>query len=143
MTIDLTLSNVIFLLMALISAFAGLIKVIVAQHERSLDKRFEKLEETRAFANQQLSKRLDTLDTAARLEANQWQRVERELLSLKADLPLQYVRREDYIRGQSVIEAKLDGLANKLENFSLRSLLAQGITLPTANPSTLEKAPLP
>lgn len=137
MTIDLTLSNLIFLLIALISAFAGLIKIIVAQHERSLDKRFEKLEETRSFANQQLSKRLDTLDTAARLEANQWQRVERELLSLKADLPLQYVRREDYIRGQSVIEAKLDGLANKLENFSLRSLLAQSTTLPNAHPDAL------
>ena len=30
----------------------------------------------------------------------------RNLCDLKADLPLNYVRREDYIRGQTVIEAK-------------------------------------
>ena len=53
-------------------------------------------------------------------EAAQWQRLEREMLQLKADMPLQYVRREDYIRGQSVIEAKLDAVAVKLENAQLR-----------------------
>ncbi len=36
-------------------------------------------------------------------------------MRFKADLPLNYVRREDYIRGQTVIEAKLDALDNKLE----------------------------
>ena len=36
-------------------------------------------------------------------------------MRFKADLPLNYVRREDYIRGQTVIEAKLDALYNKLE----------------------------
>lgn len=48
--------------------------------------------------------------------------MERELLRFQAEMPLQYVRREDYIRGQSVIEAKLDGLGTKLENAQLRSL---------------------
>lgn len=43
------------------------------------------------------------------------QEVEKDLLRLKADLPLDYVRRDDWIRNQSVIEAKLDGLATKLE----------------------------
>lgn len=42
-------------------------------------------------------------------------RVERQVLELKAHLPLHYVRRDDFIRGQSVIEAKLDALASKLE----------------------------
>jgi len=37
------------------------------------------------------------------------------LLRLRAELPLDYVRREDWIRNQTVIEAKLDGLATKLE----------------------------
>ncbi|CGZ27219.1 gp54 [Salmonella enterica subsp. enterica serovar Typhi] len=39
----------------------------------------------------------------------------KEFMRFKADLPLNYVRREDYIRGQTVIEAKLDALYNKLE----------------------------
>jgi hypothetical protein len=41
--------------------------------------------------------------------------VEKDLLRLKAELPLDYVRRDDWIRNQTVIEAKLDGLASKLE----------------------------
>jgi hypothetical protein len=46
---------------------------------------------------------------------------ERELLRLKASLPLEYVRREDWIRNQTVIEAKLDALAAKLENMGGRN----------------------
>lgn len=41
--------------------------------------------------------------------------VERNLLRLIADLPLAYVRREDWVRGQTVIEAKLDALAAKFD----------------------------
>lgn len=46
--------------------------------------------------------------------------VEREVLELKAQLPEKYVRREDYIRGQTVLESKLDALALKIENMQLR-----------------------
>jgi hypothetical protein len=41
--------------------------------------------------------------------------VEEDLQALRASLPVLYVRREDHIRNQSVIEAKLDALANTLE----------------------------
>lgn len=72
----------------------------------------------------QVEKRLDTrfsaLEKKADDETGEWRRVERELLDLRADLPLHYVRREDYIRGQSVIEAKLDGLALRIENQALK-----------------------
>ena len=46
--------------------------------------------------------------------------IEREFLRFQAELPLQYVRREDYVRGQSVIEAKLDALYNKLEVVQMK-----------------------
>jgi hypothetical protein len=36
--------------------------------------------------------------------------LERRLLEMKADLPLSYVRREDHIRYETVIDAKLDRL---------------------------------
>ncbi len=36
--------------------------------------------------------------------------LEREVLNIKADLPLCYVRREDFIRNEVVINAKLDKL---------------------------------
>jgi hypothetical protein len=35
-------------------------------------------------------------------------------------MPLHYVRREDYVRNQTVIEAKLDALALRLENVRLK-----------------------
>jgi hypothetical protein len=67
-----------------------------------------------------LGKELTRLNDAKDRNAAQIAQVERDLLELKADLPEKYVRREDYIRGQSLIESKLDGLAMKLENVQLR-----------------------
>jgi hypothetical protein len=52
----------------------------------------------------------DAAEAKQRAEAT-----EKGLLSLLAKLPLEYVRREDWIRNQTVIEAKLDALAAKLE----------------------------
>ena len=98
----------------LISGFGVLVAVMkfgLAQSQKHQD-----------ATHAQLLSRLDTMEQATKEEANQWQRMEREVLQLKADLPLQYVRREDYIRGQSVIESKLDALASKLETAQLRAL---------------------
>jgi hypothetical protein len=89
----------------LIGAFGTVFKLLLVQHQRHQDRRF------------------DAIEAAAEKEAGQWQRMERELLLLKAELPVAYVRREDYIRGQSIIEAKLDGLASKIENAQLRGVL--------------------
>jgi hypothetical protein len=55
-----------------------------------------------------------------RREADGWQRIEKDFLRFQAELPLQYVRREDYVRNQTVIEAKLDSLALKIENVQLK-----------------------
>lgn len=40
---------------------------------------------------------------------------EKDLLRLRADLPIEYVRRGDWIRNQTIIEAKLDSLAAKFD----------------------------
>lgn len=58
---------------------------------------------------------VDTLEKNLREFNGSLTGLERDLMALKADLPLNYVRREDYVRGQTVIEAKLDALYNKLE----------------------------
>lgn len=46
--------------------------------------------------------------------------LERDFLKWQAELPINYVRREDYVRGQSVIEAKLDALYSKLEVVQMK-----------------------
>lgn len=49
--------------------------------------------------------------------------LEREFLTFKDELPVQYVRQEDYVRGQTVIETKLDALYHKLETMQHRQTM--------------------
>lgn len=115
MNVQVEFWQLVGLLLAFFGACAGAGKILLSQTQSHLDERFSSV-----------AQRLDGIEANSREEASQWQRVERELMALKADLPLQYVRREDYIRGQSVIEAKLDGLAVKLENAQLRAVALRG-----------------
>ena len=46
--------------------------------------------------------------------------MEREILQLKAELPLNYVRREDYVQAVATIMAKLDAMSMRFENILLR-----------------------
>ena len=126
MTIEFNLSNIIIVFIASISGLWALMKIIGMQFKREINRDLQehfKLQDVSSSArNSQINTRLDGLDSAVKVDAGQWQRVERELLHLKAELPIHYVRREDYIRGQSVLEAKLDGLALKLDIAQLRSV---------------------
>lgn len=45
------------------------------------------------------------------------QTIERQLLELKADLPLNYVRKEDFIRHEVVLNTKLDRLRDLMEGM--------------------------
>ena len=69
----------------------------------------------------QIDRRITGIEQQNRTESEGWKRIERELLELRAELPVQYVRREDYVRGQTVIESKLDSLYSKLETLQLRN----------------------
>lgn len=126
MSLELSMTNLIAIAMATLGGIAALIKVIAALFERSiksdLKTRFETLDASAKGHYEQINMRLSALDSAYKQDAAQWQRVERELLNLKADLPVHYVRREDYIRGQSILENKIDGLGLKLENAQLRAV---------------------
>lgn len=45
------------------------------------------------------------------------QRIERAFMELKADLPVQYVRREDHIRSEMVISTKMDRVIDKVDRL--------------------------
>ncbi|HEX4208746.1 MAG TPA: hypothetical protein VHY56_00010 [Candidatus Binataceae bacterium] len=53
--------------------------------------------------------------------------LERELLQLRAQLPVEYVRREDWIRFSNTLEAKLDAMRAeaRAELSELRELIYQ------------------
>lgn len=93
---------------SVIAAFALMVwafgMILVRQFKAQLDQRFTSIQ----------------LDLTKRAQeetkvADQLRDFEREFLTFQRDMPLQYVRREDYIRGQTVIESKLDAVYSKLE----------------------------
>ena len=50
----------------------------------------------------------------------EYQNLERSLMQLKADLPLSYVRKEDFVRFDVVINTKLDRLRDLIEDVRER-----------------------
>lgn len=126
MQVTLDLWHVISLAVSFFGASAAAGKLLLSQTQRHLDDRFNAQEAARTANHDQVQRRLDSMEASAREEMGNWQRIERDLLKMQADMPLNYVRREDYIRGQSLIEAKLDALGNKLDVMQLRAAAAGG-----------------
>lgn len=120
MKIELELWHLILLLLAFFGACSGAGKMLLTQTQKHLDARFTAQELGRTSNHDQLSKRLDSMESANVREASNWQRMERELLILKAELPLYYVRRDDYVQAVAAIMVKLDGMSMKFENILLR-----------------------
>lgn len=134
MSVEIEFWQLVLLLVTLLGACGTGASLLLAQVQKHLDERFATQEHTRAERadadekargeqHRQLTARLDGLEQINREETLQWQRVEREMLRHMAELPVKYVMRDDYIRGQSILEAKLDNLAGKLENAQLRAAL--------------------
>lgn len=103
--------HLILLLLAWFGACWAVFKMLMA----GLDTRFGLL-----------SKRLDTSDEAREKTAEQLRNIERDLLLFKAELPVQYVRREDYVTAIATIMTKLDAMAIRFENLILKKALKEG-----------------
>jgi hypothetical protein len=99
-TIEMPLWQMIGLGGTILGAFVGMVKMLLVQMERRLDQRFAVVDK----------------------DSERLRQVEIGLERLRGEMPLNYVRREDWVRNQSIIEAKLDGLALKLENVQLKGL---------------------
>ncbi|MFJ3469067.1 hypothetical protein [Pseudomonas sp. NPDC090201] len=106
-TIELPLWQVLSLAAGLLGAFFGLFKLLVAAIERRLDQRFAVMDQ-----------RFEALAK----DSDRVRQVEIGLERLRGEMPLHYVRREDFVRNQTVIEAKLDAVALKLENVQLQGV---------------------
>jgi hypothetical protein len=96
---------------ALVATIVWLFNRLLAQVEGRLEDRFAQAADDRT----QFERRLDERFQVVSAEGELWRELERNFLSLRAELPEKYVRREDYIRGQTVIEAKLDAIGSELK----------------------------
>ena len=110
---QLELWHLVLLALSILGGYWTLTKIIAGQFQRGLDHRFAVLDEAAKLQYQQLNRRLDGLDSAAKADVGQWQRVERELLVLKADLSRDYVRRDDFVQA-------IGGISTRIDNFALR-----------------------
>jgi len=104
-TVQIELWHLLSLLLAFFGAVWAFGKVLLSQIEKRIDEKFS-------------AQAITLKDTSDKVE-----KLERDFLRHLADLPVHYVRREDYVRGQSVIEAKLDALYNKLEVVQLKGAI--------------------
>lgn len=103
------------LTLALIGLIGAFVRFVMAE----LDKRFAAQEAAREAGAKALRTLIAQHTAQSRSVAEQVGRLERDFLEWKAEMPLQYVRREDYVIGQSVIQARLDALYSKLEVVQL------------------------
>lgn len=98
----------------------GLVKLLLWQFEKRLGDRFAGQDEARKVASEHWERSFARVIERQDKDAEALQQLDRAFLHFKAELPLEYVRRPDWARGQAVIEAKLDGLALRYENILLK-----------------------
>lgn len=110
MTLVLDLGNLMAVAAAFVGALWALVKVIAMQQDKALENRFKGLGES-----------LDGVKAGMAREQETTQRLERELLQFKAELPRDYVRREDFIRAVATIETKIDNMALRMERAMLNN----------------------
>lgn len=126
------------IILAVFGGFWTLSKMLMSQTLKQLDERFKSQETARTKAQEnwelrftQLDDSLKSQDTARTKAQDHWEirfgqleslarSSERDLLVMRGDLPNLYLRREDYIRGQSTIEAKLDAIATELKMVQIK-----------------------
>ena len=111
-------------LVSLLLGFFGCVgafgKLLLVQFERRQNERFGAIEKVHEASQTALRQVIQEYASKAQRNAEALSELERSFLRFQADLPVNYVRREDYVRGQSVIEAKLDALYSKLEVVQMR-----------------------
>lgn len=123
-SIQLSIPELLAVLGGLCAFFLGALwlfgQIIVRQFKNGLDERFMAMDKARESGAQALRDLLRRhIDEEAKF-TGQVASLERDFLNWRAELPLQYVRREDYLRNQTIIESKLDGLALRLENIVIK-----------------------
>lgn len=122
MTIQVDFWQLVLLLVAFFGCVGGFGKVLLGLVSKSLDEKFKAQEEARQAGALALRETIERYTAQGEATAKQLQKLERDFLEWKAEIPIQYVRREDYIRGQAVIEAKLDALYSELKLVQLKGV---------------------
>lgn len=111
MTIELALA-IFGALGVLVGGAWALLKIAMGQFDRRLDEKFKTLEQARAEGRNAYEERFRRGDM-------KYEELDREVRKILIDMPDKFVRREDYVRRESLIEAKIDKLGVSIQNWML------------------------
>ena len=106
---------VVSVILAILGGYWTLARLVVAQFNRSLDERFKAMERAREVSSRSSEERVARIEDHTR-------ELERDILRLRAELPVDYVRREDHIRYETLIGAKLDALGAQIMLLNERTM---------------------
>lgn len=79
---------------------------------------FNRVEASIKEKDETLAKALSSLGDKLDKESEAIRHLDRELLKLKAELPREFVAKEDFIRSFTVVEAKIDAVQTTLTQFA-------------------------
>lgn len=111
---------------ALVPVLWALFKVMAKQFKTTLDVKFEADKRERAADFRSLESKLEAAERSRREGQAHWDKrfneqdtsineVREQVNALTRELPDRYQRREDAIRGEAILHAKLDALGTKLD----------------------------
>ncbi|AZN69294.1 hypothetical protein [Acinetobacter junii] len=109
MTFQLEPYQVFLILASVIGSVVGMVKVLGNQINSNIQQNFEST-----------NQKIEEVAKQAAKGQEEIRALERQFLEFKADMPFRYIARDDYIRGQTVLESKLDAVAEKLEKVQIK-----------------------
>lgn len=104
MIFELTMANLISLAGLFLGALWALLKVIGSQAERRANEKFSALQESIANVGRDM-----------RREADAARQLETSFLRFQAELPRDYVRRDDFVQAIGSISTRIDNFALRVE----------------------------
>jgi hypothetical protein len=107
MTLNLEAYQAIMIALAIVGSIVGAGKAFFGRIETSLKERDDGLKSEITKVNENMSKESEAI-----------RKLDRDLLMLKADLPREYVAKEDFVRSFTVVEAKIDAVQSTLTQFA-------------------------
>lgn len=96
---------------AVLAAFWAMARILATQAQAAIAAKFAELDGKFRSITEAMSKQDDMT-----------RRIERDLMDMKAQLPKEYVRMENYVPSQAQILTKIDQLALRIENWLLKSV---------------------
>ncbi len=109
---------VITLICTVIGGFWAVGAVVVGQFNRRLEERFAGQDKSRAEGREQWERRFTLIEKDIANHA-------KDLQNFRLKVSEEYWRREDAIRQEVVLHAKIDALAAKIDNLVLRQQVGQ------------------